>query len=68
LKNGKVLVRLCLRNLEEMLSEMLQTRGYNTYLIGKYHLLPSEFESPAGPFDRWPLGARVRAVLQVPGR
>ena len=38
------------------LSEMLQTRGYNTYLIGKYHLLPSEFESPAGPFDRWPLG------------
>jgi arylsulfatase len=38
------------------LSEMLQQHGYSTYLIGKYHLLPSEFESPAGPFDRWPLG------------
>ncbi len=38
------------------LSEMLLQHGYSTYLVGKYHLLPSEFESPAGPFDRWPLG------------
>ncbi len=38
------------------LSEMLLSHGYSTYLVGKYHLLPSEFESPAGPFDRWPLG------------
>ncbi|MHB1431353.1 MAG: arylsulfatase [Streptosporangiaceae bacterium] len=38
------------------LSEMLLARGYSTYLVGKYHLLPSEFESPAGPYDRWPLG------------
>jgi hypothetical protein len=25
-------------------------------LIGKYHLLPSEHESAAGPYDRWPFG------------
>jgi arylsulfatase len=38
------------------LPEMLLAHGYNTYLVGKYHLLPSEFESAAGPYDRWPLG------------
>ncbi|MGY1755098.1 arylsulfatase [Blastococcus sp. SYSU D01042] len=38
------------------LSEMLLQHGYSTYLVGKYHLLPSEQESAAGPFDRWPLG------------
>jgi arylsulfatase A-like enzyme len=38
------------------LSEMLLQQGYNTYMIGKYHLLPSEQESAAGPYDRWPLG------------
>jgi arylsulfatase A-like enzyme len=38
------------------LSEILQQQGYNTFMIGKYHLLPSEQESAAGPYDRWPLG------------
>ncbi|MFC9931463.1 arylsulfatase [Streptomyces sp. NPDC127190] len=38
------------------ISEMLVEQGYNTYAIGKWHLVPSEFESAAGPYDRWPLG------------
>src|ERR1700729_4043906 len=38
------------------LSEILLKHGYSTYLVGKYHLMPSEYESAAGPFDRWPLG------------
>ncbi len=38
------------------LSEMLLPHGYSTYMVGKWHLMPSEQESPAGPYDRWPLG------------
>ena len=38
------------------LSEMLLQRGYNTFGIGKFHLTPPEHETPAGPYDRWPLG------------
>src|ERR1700739_1182840 len=38
------------------LSEMLLEHGYSTFLVGKYHLTPSNQETAAGPFDRWPLG------------
>ncbi|MES4891564.1 arylsulfatase [Streptomyces sp. NPDC096012] len=37
-------------------SEMLVEQGFNTYAVGKWHLVPSEYESAAGPYDRWPLG------------
>ncbi len=36
------------------LSEMLLEHGYNTYLLGKWHLLPSTKETGAGPYHRRP--------------
>ena len=50
------------------LSEMLLTQGYNTYMIGKYHLIPSELESAAGPVRSLAIGPRFRALLRLPGR
>ena len=38
------------------LSEMLLGHGYNTFMVGKWHLTPSNHETAAGPYDRWPLG------------
>ncbi len=37
------------------LSEMLLAHGYSTFMVGKWHLTPSNQETPAGPYDRWPL-------------
>ncbi|MGH7467968.1 MAG: arylsulfatase [Longimicrobiales bacterium] len=38
------------------ISEILLEKGYNTYAIGKWHLTPDQDNSPAGPYNRWPLG------------
>lgn len=39
-----------------MISEMLLQKGYNTFCVGKWHLTPPEHTTPAGPYERWPLG------------
>ncbi len=38
------------------ISEILHEKGYANYAIGKWHLVPVEEGTMAGPFDRWPLG------------
>ena len=35
---------------------LLRDAGFNTFAVGKWHLVPSGERSHAGPFDRWPLG------------
>jgi arylsulfatase A-like enzyme len=39
-----------------MLSEILRQQGWNTFCVGKWHLSPSEENTAAGPFHRWPMG------------
>ena len=38
------------------LSEVLHEQGYVNFALGKWHLVPIEETTMAGPWDRWPLG------------
>lgn len=38
------------------MAEVLKENGYNSYLLGKWHLTPMSDRSSAGPFNRWPTG------------
>ncbi|MCC6176401.1 MAG: arylsulfatase [Chloroflexi bacterium] len=38
------------------LAEILSDQGYNTFAVGKWHLMPMSEVTAAGPFGDWPLG------------
>jgi arylsulfatase A-like enzyme len=38
------------------MAEVLRENGYNSFLLGKWHLTPMSDRSAAGPFNRWPTG------------
>ncbi len=38
------------------IADILKNGGYNTFAVGKWHLVNSDNNTGAGPFDDWPLG------------
>lgn len=38
------------------IAQVLKDNGYSTAFVGKHHNVPIGQNSPAGPFDQWPLG------------
>ena len=38
------------------IAEVLHEKGYSTYAVGKWHIMPQSDTGPTGPFNNWPLG------------
>ena len=38
------------------MAEVLKENGYNSYILGKWHLTPLSDRTAVGPFNRWPTG------------
>ena len=50
------------------IAEVLGERGWNTYMLGKWHLVAADEMNMASTKRNWPVGPRLRALLRLPRR